>query len=75
MPVFLAGIRRFPGVWCTPGMIMRATSLLAVMPSPSEAQIVSGMNGNVSLDGTYPRVPSKRRPASLALHDERGGVR
>jgi aerobic-type carbon monoxide dehydrogenase small subunit (CoxS/CutS family) len=42
--------------YCTSGMIMRATAMLKVTPSPTEAQIVSSMNGNVCRCGTYPRI-------------------
>jgi aerobic-type carbon monoxide dehydrogenase small subunit (CoxS/CutS family) len=63
----------FQCAYCTPGMIMRATSLLAVMPSPSEAQIVSGMNGNVCRCGTYPRIIDAVQRASRSM--AKGGVR
>jgi aerobic-type carbon monoxide dehydrogenase small subunit (CoxS/CutS family) len=42
--------------YCTSGMIMSATSLLRQTRSPSEAQIVEAMNGNVCRCGTYPRI-------------------
>jgi aerobic-type carbon monoxide dehydrogenase small subunit (CoxS/CutS family) len=42
--------------YCTSGMIMRATALLKATPSPTEAQIVSSMNGNICRCGTYPRI-------------------
>jgi aerobic-type carbon monoxide dehydrogenase small subunit (CoxS/CutS family) len=59
--------------FCTSGMIMRATALLHATPAPSEAQIVSGMNGNVCRCGTYPRIVEAVRLAStLAV---KGGTR
>lgn len=42
--------------WCTPGMIVGAVSLLQRNAHPSEAEIVSGMNGHICRCGTYPRV-------------------
>ncbi len=42
--------------WCTPGMILGAVGLLRRTPHPSEAEIVSGMNGHICRCGTYPRV-------------------
>jgi carbon-monoxide dehydrogenase small subunit len=33
--------------FCTPGMMMAATGLLAENPNPSEAQIVSALEGNL----------------------------
>jgi aerobic-type carbon monoxide dehydrogenase small subunit (CoxS/CutS family) len=42
--------------WCTPGMILGAVGLLRKTPRPSEAEIISGMNGHICRCGTYPRV-------------------
>jgi len=42
--------------WCTPGMILGAVGLLQHTPHPSEADIVSGMNGHICRCGTYSRV-------------------
>src|SRR5690242_3332484 len=42
--------------WCTPGMIMGAVALLKKTPNPSDAEIVSGMNGHICRCGTYPRI-------------------
>jgi aerobic-type carbon monoxide dehydrogenase small subunit (CoxS/CutS family) len=42
--------------YCTPGMILGAVSLLRNRPNPTDAEIVSGMNGHVCRCGTYPRV-------------------
>src|SRR5215471_12982793 len=41
---------------CTPGMILGAVSLLKRNPKPSDAEIVTGMNGHICRCGTYPRV-------------------
>jgi aerobic-type carbon monoxide dehydrogenase small subunit (CoxS/CutS family) len=58
-------------------MIMRATAMLAVTPSPSEAQIVSGMNGNICRCGTYPRIIEavQRASRSLVSSVAKGGAR
>ena len=42
--------------YCIPGMILGAVSLLARKPVPSEAEIVSGMDGHICRCGTYPRI-------------------
>jgi nicotinate dehydrogenase subunit A len=42
--------------WCTPGMILGAVGLLQRTPHPSEADIVSTMNGHICRCGTYSRV-------------------
>jgi aerobic-type carbon monoxide dehydrogenase small subunit (CoxS/CutS family) len=50
--------------WCTPGMILGAVGLLQRTPHPSDAEIVSGMNGHVCRCGTYPRIVSAVRAAA-----------
>jgi aerobic-type carbon monoxide dehydrogenase small subunit (CoxS/CutS family) len=42
--------------WCTPGMILGAVGLLRHTPHPSEADIVSSLNGHICRCGTYSRV-------------------
>ncbi len=42
--------------YCSAGMIMAATSLLATTPNPSRNEIVRSMEGNVCRCGTYPRI-------------------
>ena len=42
--------------WCTPGMILGAVGLLRRTAHPTEAEIVSGMNGHICRCGTYPRI-------------------
>ena len=42
--------------WCTPGMILGAVALLQHTPHPTEAEIVTGMNGHICRCGTYSRV-------------------
>ncbi len=42
--------------YCTSGMVMAATALLATNAKPSEEEIVRHMEGNVCRCGTYPRI-------------------
>ncbi len=42
--------------FCTPGMIMKAHSLLTENPNPSRAEIVKGMEGNLCRCGAHPRI-------------------
>lgn len=50
--------------WCTPGMILGAVGLLKRNPNPSEAEIVTGMNGHICRCGTYPRIVAAIRSAA-----------
>ena len=50
--------------WCTPGMILGAVGLLQKTPHPTEAEIVTGMNGHICRCGTYPRVVAAIQAAS-----------
>lgn len=42
--------------WCTPGMILGAVGLLQRNAHPTEADIVTGMNGHICRCGTYSRI-------------------
>lgn len=59
--------------YCTSGMIVRATALLHDTPHPTQAQIVSRMNGNVCRCGTYPRIIAAVQQASHLM--AKGGAR
>ena len=50
--------------YCTPGMILGAAALLTKNPKPSDAEIVTGMDGHVCRCGTYPRVVAAIRAAA-----------
>ena len=50
--------------YCTPGMILGAVALLRRTPNPTDAEIVTGMNGHICRCGTYPRVISAIRSAA-----------
>jgi aerobic-type carbon monoxide dehydrogenase small subunit (CoxS/CutS family) len=68
----------FQCAYCTSGMIMRATAMLNATPHPTEAQIVSSMNGNICRCGTYPRIIAAVQHASTlaATHSpEKGAAR
>ncbi len=62
----------FQCAYCTSGMVLHATALLAATPNPSESEIVTRMNGNICRCGTYPRiVAAVQRASALA----KGGTR
>jgi aerobic-type carbon monoxide dehydrogenase small subunit (CoxS/CutS family) len=42
--------------FCTPGMILKAYSLLVKIPLPTRDQIIQGMDQNLCRCGSYPRV-------------------
>ncbi len=42
--------------YCTSGMIMSAMGLLKKNASPTRAEIIKGMQGNICRCGTYPRI-------------------
>jgi len=42
--------------FCTPGQILAAIALLARIPTPTEADVISGMSGNLCRCGTYPKI-------------------
>lgn len=57
-PVQAAFLRHeaFQCGYCTGGMILSATALLARTPHPSERQIRAAMNGHICRCGTYGRI-------------------
>ena len=57
----------FQCAYCTSGMVLAATALLAEKPHPSEDEIVEAMNGNMCRCGTYPRIVAAVRRASLSV--------
>jgi aerobic-type carbon monoxide dehydrogenase small subunit (CoxS/CutS family) len=50
--------------YCTAGMIMSSVGLLKKKPNPSDAEIKSGLQGNICRCGTYPRIVQAVRLAS-----------
>jgi aerobic-type carbon monoxide dehydrogenase small subunit (CoxS/CutS family) len=59
--------------YCTSGMVIQATGLLHLVPQPTEAQIVNGMNGNICRCGTYPRIVAAVQRAARSM--QKAGVR
>ena len=59
--------RAFQCGFCTPGMILATTALLNQTPDPTDAQIVSALDGHVCRCGSYARVlKAVRRAAAQA---------
>ncbi len=53
--------------YCTPGMVLAASALLAEHPDPAEPQIAGAMQGNICRCGGYRRIiGAVRRAAELA---------
>jgi len=53
--------------YCQAGQIMNAAGLLQTTPNPSEADIDSGMSGNICRCGTYPRIRAAIKQAAKAM--------
>ncbi len=53
--------------YCQSGQIMQAVSLLSRNPQPSDAEIDSGLSGNLCRCGTYPRIRTAVRAAATAM--------
>ncbi len=61
--------------YCTPGMIIAATALLAQNPRPSDEEIASAMQGNLCRCGGYPRIRAAIRRAAGVPSPSGGGER
>ena len=60
--------------YCQSGQIMSAAALLASKPHPTDADIDTGMSGNICRCGTYPRVRAAIHHAAQApAAAKRGG--
>jgi aerobic-type carbon monoxide dehydrogenase small subunit (CoxS/CutS family) len=57
--------------YCTPGMILRAYSLLAENPRPSRADIIEGMDENLCRCGAHVRIIQAIETAALEM---KGGM-
>jgi isoquinoline 1-oxidoreductase subunit alpha len=53
--------------YCQSGQIMQATSLLAEIPVPTDAEIDEAMSGNLCRCGTYPRIRAAIHDAAIQL--------
>jgi len=58
--------------FCTPGMILKAHSLLIKTPRPTREQIIEGMDRNLCRCGTYPRIVQAIEAASKEV---KGGTK
>jgi len=58
--------------FCTSGMIMNAYALLMEQPSPSEADIIQGMDGNLCRCASYGRIV---KAIQTAAKETKGGRR
>jgi len=50
--------------YCTPGMIMAAVALLTDKPTPTDDEIIAGMNRNICRCCSYPKIAAAVRRAS-----------
>jgi aerobic-type carbon monoxide dehydrogenase small subunit (CoxS/CutS family) len=58
-------VEAFQCGYCTPGMVIAATSLLSAKPSPTERDIATVMDRNICRCGTFPRIV---KAVQLAAH-------
>lgn len=56
--------------YCQSGQLMQAASLLAMNPTPTEKEIVEGMNGNLCRCATYSRIVGAVKRAAEILNAE-----
>jgi carbon-monoxide dehydrogenase small subunit len=54
--------------YCTPGMVMAAVSLLKENPDPSEAEVRSGLEGNLCRCTGYHNIVKAVLAAAAAAH-------
>ena len=57
--------------YCTSGMILSAVSLLDAKPNPTDAEIISGMEGHVCRCSGYPKILKAIRRAAAAGRQQR----
>jgi len=58
--------------YCTPGMILKAYSLLAENPTPSREEIIDGMDEHLCRCGAYTRIVAAIETASREM---KGGIK
>ncbi len=56
--------------FCTPGMVMSATALLAQNPRPSEAEVVHALEGNLCRCTGYVNIVAAVQQAATTLQQE-----
>ncbi len=58
--------------FCTPGMILNAVSLLSKKPTPSQSEIIEGMEDSLCRCGTYQRI--LHAISDVVQTQQKGGV-
>ncbi|MGB6328247.1 MAG: (2Fe-2S)-binding protein [Halarcobacter sp.] len=53
--------------YCQSGQIMNAASLIKLNPKPSDEEIVSAMNGNICRCGTYNKIKTAIKAATVEV--------
>lgn len=61
----------FQCAYCTPGMIMSSVGLLQQKPSPTEAEIVQSLQGNICRCGAHPRIVAAVQRAAATLRERK----
>jgi aerobic-type carbon monoxide dehydrogenase small subunit (CoxS/CutS family) len=61
----------FQCAYCTAGMIMSSVGLLQNNPSPTSADILQSMQGNICRCGTHPRILQAVKQAAKAMQEHR----
>jgi isoquinoline 1-oxidoreductase subunit alpha len=56
--------------YCQSGQIMAATALLKKTPNPTDSDIDAAMQGHICRCGTYPRIRSAIKKASLLMNQK-----
>jgi aerobic-type carbon monoxide dehydrogenase small subunit (CoxS/CutS family) len=64
VPRAFGDARAFQCGYCTPGMILTASSLLREEPHPSDEQVAEALGGNLCRCGCYPRILEAVRRAA-----------
>jgi aerobic-type carbon monoxide dehydrogenase small subunit (CoxS/CutS family) len=64
VPAAFAEARAFQCGYCTPGMILTASSLLRELPRPSDDQIAEALGGNLCRCGCYVKIAEAVRGAA-----------
>jgi aerobic-type carbon monoxide dehydrogenase small subunit (CoxS/CutS family) len=66
VPAAFAEAHAFQCGWCTPAMVLTASSFLRERPSPSDVEIAEAFGGNLCRCGCYPKITHAVRRAAEA---------
>lgn len=66
VPPAFAEARAFQCGYCTPGMVLTASSLLREQPHPSDDEIAAALGGNLCRCGCYVKIADAVRRAAAA---------